>query len=114
MGELEYKWEGENWEHGTSAKPPFVYIESVDDSTELLIIAEIMIVGYGTFEDRFKKNIIPDDMARRIAACLNFFEGIPIEAIEVLVKHRVVMSYILKGKEAGQMKVLVSDGIQEV
>ena len=29
-----------------------------------------------------------EDMARRIAQCLNFFEGIPIEAIEVLVKNK--------------------------
>lgn len=59
-------------------------------------------------------NFNSDDMARRIAACLNVFDGVPIEAIDALVEHRSAFAVIAKEDSPAGMGNIVNRAFEDM
>ncbi len=115
----EYKWS--KYLHGDDDKcmgDPLafdslsnVFIDNpIDASLDKVVIAETQQMVY--FRDnKLEMHMRQDDMARRIAAALNFFDGVPIEAIDALNRSRVDFEHMMKEKDHANIRKLVDDAL---
>jgi len=96
-GKRDYSWDKGVYDEVGMDVEPYVYVTVDHPNVGEITIATVGDMVFGIQDERLRQERLgdPNEMARHIAACLNFLEGISTEGLEMITKSRSMLETVV-------------------